>query len=177
MLKAVRLAEAQASFVGAPEPIEDLRLRPPGDDEARVGSEQGFVVVEGFEEVGIEDLRGRGRGRLGPPGGNGGRIVRGLQDILNFQAVPVLFRRVQFGRLCEGLCGLLRPAELLEDLRAVCPGPFQGRVRFKQSVEVYELLREPVRLRGHRVGSDPLPPREEVFHDALRGRALPPRCH
>src|SRR5437667_243669 len=125
-------------------------------------------MVEGFDEMDIDDFRGRGRRGLGPPRGDDRGVFRRPEDVLDLQPVPILPRGIQLRRLCEGFGRLLRAAQFVEDFRPVRPGPFEGGIRFQKSVVVFELLRKSVRLRGRcaRRGH-PLPAAEEVFHDAL----------
>src|SRR2546428_743227 len=153
---------------GATETLKELRLRLPGDDQGRVGAKQGLVMVEGFGEMDIDDLRGGSRRGLGPPRGDDRGIFGRTEDVLDLQSVPILPRGIQLRRLREGFGRLLRAAQLVEDLSPVRPGPFEGGIRFEESVVVFELLGESVRLRGRRTRrGHPLPAAQEVFHDAL----------
>src|SRR5207244_10794295 len=63
LFQTVRFRAARAGVLGATETLKELRLRLPGDDQGRVGTKQGLIMVEGFDEMDIDDLWGREIGR------------------------------------------------------------------------------------------------------------------
>src|SRR5207245_2476582 len=116
-LEQVRAFETRPGLVGTSESVEDLAFRPPRHGQGGVCVQEGIVVAEGLDESCFADLR-RGRGsRLAPTSREGRRVGGSAQDVLDLEAILVVFRRVQVRGFREGVRGFLRSPQLPAYLR------------------------------------------------------------
>ena len=107
------------SAAEAAETFEELRLRLPSDDQGWVGTKEGIVMGEGFDQMRIDDLGGCGRRRLRPTRRDDGRVLGRSEDILDLEPIVILPCGIQLRRFGEGLRRLPSATHFVEDLRPV----------------------------------------------------------